>query len=65
MDPVLREKFHMKYKNYRNLLSTPMRKSKQNCYNKFFETTWNNIKNSWKGIKSQKCNFEYTSSTIP
>ena len=51
-DPVLKEKFHMNYKKYRNLLSTLMKKSKQAYYDKYFEKNWNNIKNTWKGIKS-------------
>ena len=29
-----------------------MKKSKQAYYNKYFERNWNNIKNTWKGIKS-------------
>ena len=29
-----------------------MKKRKQVYYNKYFETNWNNIKNTWKGIKS-------------
>ena len=29
-----------------------MRKSKQAYYNKYFETNWNNIRNTWKAIKS-------------
>ena len=29
-----------------------MKKSKQAYYNKYFETNWNNIKNTWKGTKS-------------
>ena len=29
-----------------------MKKSKQASYDKYFETNWNNIKNTWKGIKS-------------
>ena len=51
-DPILKEEFHTKYKIYRNLLSTLMKKSKQAYYNKHFERNWNNIKNTWKGIKS-------------
>ena len=51
-DPILREKFHTNYKKYRSLLSTLMKKSKQAYYNKYFERNWNNIKNTWKGIKS-------------
>ena len=29
-----------------------MKKSKQASYENFFERNWNNIKNTWKGIKS-------------
>ena len=29
-----------------------MKKSKQAYYDRYFEKNWNNIKNSWKGIKS-------------
>ena len=29
-----------------------MKKSKQAYYDKYFERDWNNIKNTWKGIKS-------------
>ena len=36
-DPVLKEEFHTKYKKYRNLLSTLMKKSKQAYYDKHFE----------------------------
>ena len=48
----LKEEIHIERKNYRNLLSTLMKKSKQAYYNKYFETNWSNIKNTWKGIKS-------------
>ena len=51
-DPILKEEFHTNYKKYRNLLSTLMKKSKQAYYNKYFERNWNNIKNTWKWIKS-------------
>ena len=50
-DPILKEEFHTKYKKYKNLLSTLMKKSKQAYYDKYFERNWNNIKNTWKGIK--------------
>ena len=50
-DPVLKEEFDTKYKIYRNLLSTLMKKSKQDYSEKYFERNWNNIKNTWKGIK--------------
>ena len=51
-DPILKEEFQTNYKKYRNLLSTLMKKSKQAYYDKYFERNWNNIKNTWKGIKS-------------
>ena len=51
-DPVLKEEFHTKYKKYRNLLSTLMKKSKQAYSDKYFERNLNNIKNTWKRIKS-------------
>ena len=51
-DPILKEEFHTNYKKYRNLLSTLMKKSKQAYYDKYFQRNWNNIKNTWKGIKS-------------
>ena len=51
-DPILKEEFDTNYKKYRNLLSTLMKKSKQAYYDKYFEGNWNNIKNTWKGIKS-------------
>ena len=51
-DPILKEEFHTNYKKYRNLLTTVMKKSKQVYYDKYFEKNWNNIKNTWIGIKS-------------
>ena len=29
-----------------------MKRSKQASFDKYFEGNWNNIKNTWKGIKS-------------
>ena len=49
---ILKEETHTEYKKYRDLLSTFLKKSKQTYYNKYFEKNWNNIKNTWKGIKS-------------
>ena len=50
-DPILKEKLHINYKKYRNLLYTLMKKSKQAYYDKYFETNWDDIKDIWKGIK--------------
>ena len=47
-DRTLKEEFHNKYKKYRNLLSTRMKKSKQVYYDKYLERNLNNIKNTWK-----------------
>ena len=51
-DHILKEKSHADHKKYRNLLSSPKKKSKQAYYDKYFERNWNNIKNTSKGIKS-------------
>ena len=51
-DAMLKEECHTNYKKYRNLLSTLMKKSKQAYYDRYFERNWNNVKNTWKGIKS-------------
>ena len=51
-DPILKEEFYTNYQKYRNLLFTLMKKSKQAYYDKYFERNCNNIKNTWKGIKS-------------
>ena len=51
-DPILKEECHTNYKKYLNLLSTLMKKSKQTYYDRYFEKYWNNIKSTWKGIKS-------------
>ena len=34
------------------MLSTLMKKSNMNYYKRYFKTNWDNIKNTWEGIKS-------------
>ena len=51
-DPQVKERYHQEYKDYRNMLYTILKQSKTNYYNHYFETNWNSIKNTWKGIKS-------------
>ena len=51
-DLILKEEDHTNYKKYRNYCSTFMKKSTQAYYNKYSEKNWNNIKKTWKGIKS-------------
>ena len=50
--PVKKNEVHQQYKYYINLLSTLMKKRKQNYYERFFKNNLNNIKNIWKGIRS-------------
>ena len=63
-DPILKEECHINYKKYRNLLFTLMKKSKQAYYERYFERNWNNIKNTWKGIKSL-ISLKTVASSIP
>ena len=51
-DPQVKDIFHEQFKDYRNMLSTLLKKSRTNYYNQYFEANMNNIKNTWKGIKS-------------
>ena len=37
---------------YKNMLTTLTKTSKINYYNHYFKTNWDNIKYTWKGIKS-------------
>ena len=48
---LLKGKFHITTKKYRNLLSILMNKINLAYDNKYFETNWNNTKKTWKGIK--------------
>ena len=50
--------FHQVYKTYRNSLSTLLRRSKKSYYNNYFRNNINNIKNTWKGIKSTLKNLK-------
>ena len=43
---------HIKYKQYRNLISTLLKRSKRLYFTKFFNDNLNNLKNTWKGIKN-------------
>ena len=46
------------------MLSTILKQSKTNYYNHYFQTTWNSIKNTWKGLKSI-LNIKNISAEIP
>ena len=51
-DITQKNDLHNNYKIYRNLISTLMKRSKQNYYSKYPENNLTNIKNIWKGIIS-------------
>ena len=45
-DPQTKEHLHTRYKNYNNLLSILLKRSKINYYNHCFDINWSNIKNT-------------------
>ena len=63
-DSQVKESYHNEYKYYRNMLSIILKQSKTNYYNHYFETNWNSIKNTWKGLKSI-LNIKNISAEIP
>ena len=50
-DPCKKNEAHIRYKQYRNLLSTLLRKSKQFYFTRFFPEKIKDLKNMWRGIK--------------
>ena len=63
-DSQVKGRYHNEYKDYRNMLSTILKQSKTNYYSHYFETNWNSIKNTWKGLKSI-LNIKNISAEIP
>ena len=51
-DPQIKAECHKKNKKYRNLLSKLLKESKQIYYTEYFESIWNKIRDTWKGIKT-------------
>ena len=45
-DPHIKEELHQKYKNYRNIIATLIKKRKQNYFAKYFESNIKNLKNT-------------------
>ena len=43
---------HIKYKQYRNLISTLLQRGKRSYFANFFNDNLNNLKNTWKGISN-------------
>ena len=50
--PIIKEKLHNDYKSYRNMISTLLKQSKKNYYDKYFKDNINNMKNTWEEIRS-------------
>ena len=51
-DPERKQSLYHRYKVYRNMLVTLIRKSKQNHFNKYFSDNVKNLRETWKGIKN-------------
>ena len=51
-NPQAKDEFHKKYKELRNEIVTQCRESEKTYYQNFFKENSDNIKNTWKGIKS-------------
>ena len=49
---IIKEKLQNDYKSYRNMISTLLKQSKKNYYDRYFKDNINNMKNTWKGIRS-------------
>ena len=49
---MLKKNLHLQYKNYRDLLSTLLKGSKQTYFSFYFKDNIKDIKKTWKGIKS-------------
>ena len=50
-EPTLKNEAHTKYKLYRNMLATLLKRSKHTYFSSFFQNHINDLKNTWKGIK--------------
>ena len=57
-------KAHFKYKQYRNLLSTLLKRSKQSYFTNYFQTNISDLKSTWKGIK-KLISLKRASNSVP
>ena len=48
---TLKNESHTKYKLYRRMLTTLLKRSKHTYFSSFFQNHINDLKNTWKGIK--------------
>ena len=51
-DMVIKELFHTRYKELRNLIVALCRLNKKEYYQSYFTANSNNLRNTWRGIKS-------------
>ena len=51
-DTVMKHQLHHRFKVYRNMLVTLIRKSKQNHFRQYFSDNVKNLRETWKGINS-------------
>ena len=45
-DPQVKQRYHKKHKDYRNIFSTILKQRKTDYYNHYFETNWNSVKST-------------------
>ena len=48
----MKNEAQIKYKQSRNLLSTLLRESERSYFTKYFQNNLNDLKSTWKGIKT-------------
>ena len=63
-EPTLKNEAHTKYKLYRNMLATLLKRSKHTYFSSFFQNHVNDLKNTWKGIK-RIISLKDSTSTVP
>ena len=63
-DPLIKEQYHKNYKDLRNQIVLICRESKKMYYQIFFNENSNDLKKTWKGIKSI-INIKTNNSFIP
>ena len=51
-DVTLKNEAQIKYKQYRNLLSTLMKESKKSYFTNYFQNKLHDLTSAWKGIKN-------------
>ena len=63
-EPTLKNEAHTKYKLYRNMLATLLKRNKHTFFSSFFQNHIKDLKNTWKGIKRIIC-LKDSTSTVP